>query len=81
MCKIKSELNGFYPRPLLIVLGNSVNTEDADIELFFKELVKIANKQFEDKVFDARKDLIDELTQAQCFYYRRKAWRVLSEKG
>lgn len=34
-----------YHRPLLMTLVNSVNTEDADLKLFFRELVKIGKKE------------------------------------
>ncbi len=47
-----------YHRPLLMALVNSVNTEDADLKLFFRELVRIGNGKVEDATW---KSVIDEL--------------------
>ncbi len=43
--KIKKVDPDLYHRPLLMTLVNSVNTEDADLKLFFRELVKIGKKE------------------------------------
>ncbi|MDI6699848.1 MAG: DEAD/DEAH box helicase family protein [bacterium] len=39
---IKQKANNLYHKPLLLTLVNSVNTDDSDLELFFKEIEKIA---------------------------------------
>lgn len=41
----------FYHNPLLLILVNSINTEDADLKLFFKEIEKIARGEIEEKIF------------------------------
>lgn len=43
--KVKKVNPHLYHRPLLMTLVNSVNTEDADLKLFFRELVKIGKKE------------------------------------
>ncbi|MGF3573675.1 MAG: DEAD/DEAH box helicase family protein, partial [Candidatus Bathyarchaeia archaeon] len=40
-----------YHNPLLLTLVNSVNTEDADLKLFFRELERIGNGDIEDENF------------------------------
>jgi superfamily II DNA or RNA helicase len=51
-----------YHKPLLLVLVHSVNTEDSDMELFFRELVRIAEGEVQDSDFRRAKDeLIQEL--------------------
>ncbi len=52
----------FYHKPLLLTLVNSVNTEDSDLLLFFKELEKIAYEQNDDNILSAAKaELYQEL--------------------
>jgi hypothetical protein len=54
-----------YHKPLLLVLVNSVNTEDSDMELFFRELVRIAKGEVQDSDFQrANGELIQELENA-----------------
>ena len=40
--EIRKKVPGAYHKPLLLTLVNSVNTEDADLELFFREVERIA---------------------------------------
>jgi type III restriction enzyme len=54
-----------YHKPLLLVLVNSVNVEDSDMELFFRELANIAKGEIQDSDFQGVKDeLIQELEKA-----------------
>lgn len=54
-----------YHKPLLLVLVNSVNTEDSDMELFFRELATISEGEVQDSHFQrARDELIQELENA-----------------
>ncbi|MGB9722220.1 MAG: DEAD/DEAH box helicase family protein [bacterium] len=55
---IKNIQSDLYHKPLLLTLVNSVNTEDADLKLFFRELEKIGKQEVTDEVF---KNAIDEL--------------------
>lgn len=50
---IKADL---FHKPLLITLVNSVNTEDADLKLFFRELERIAKDAVSGDLFQAAKD-------------------------
>ncbi|PIW87505.1 MAG: hypothetical protein COZ94_04765, partial [Nitrospirae bacterium CG_4_8_14_3_um_filter_41_47] len=43
--KIREVNSALYHRPLLLTLVNSVNVEDADLELFFRELEKVAKNE------------------------------------
>lgn len=43
--KVKKVNPHLYHRPLMMTLVNSVSTEDADLKLFFRELVKIGKKE------------------------------------
>ena len=56
--KVKKVKKDFYHYPLLLTLVNSVNVEDADLKLFFKEIEKIAKGKINQKIFDlAKKEL------------------------
>ncbi|HPY03607.1 MAG TPA: DEAD/DEAH box helicase family protein [Spirochaetota bacterium] len=57
--KIKKIDKKLYHRPLLLTLVNSVNTEDADLLLFFQELEKIGKGKVSQKFFkDALNDIV-----------------------
>ncbi len=58
--KVRSVQPDLYHKPMLLVLVNSVNTEDADLKLFFRELERIGKKDIDDNLF---KQAIDELWQ------------------
>ncbi len=60
---IKEE--NLYHNPLLIFLMNSVNTKDADLKLIFKELASIGKSIDEDLFNEAKKELINELTNSK----------------
>ncbi|HRV04805.1 MAG TPA: restriction endonuclease subunit R, partial [Candidatus Ratteibacteria bacterium] len=47
-----------YHRPLLLTLVNSVNTEDSDLELFFRELEKVAKNEIRDDLLKTAKEEI-----------------------
>jgi len=60
--KIKNIDKYLYHYPLLLTLVNSVNVEDADLKLFFKELEKIAKGEVNQEIFNqAKKELIKML--------------------
>jgi len=44
---------GTYHKPLLLTLVNSVNTEDADLKLFFRELERIGIGDIDDVLFNS----------------------------
>lgn len=63
-----------YHNPLLLTLVNSVNTEDSDLELFFKELAHFAKNPTDTALFEEVKDeLIKELeSQPKTFFDEKK---------
>lgn len=67
---IKDVRSDLYHKPLLLVLVNSVNTEDADLKLFFRELERIGKGQLEQEVFNkALDDLWEELKEGPEFIF------------
>jgi superfamily II DNA or RNA helicase len=58
--KVKKIKKEFYHYPLLLTLVNSVNVEDADLKLFFKEIEKIAKGEVNQKIFDLAKNELKE---------------------
>ena len=51
--KVRRVRQDLYHRPLLMALVNSVNTEDADLKLFFRELVRIGKGEVDDVTWTA----------------------------
>jgi len=51
--QIKSTSPEMYHNPLLLTLVNSVNTEDADLKLFFRELERIGIGDVNDELFSS----------------------------
>jgi len=61
---------GIYHRPLMLVLVNSVNTEDADLEMFFRELKRIAHEEIDDATWqEAKEEVRRELDQSLTFLF------------
>ncbi len=67
---IKNIQEDLYHKPLLLTLVNSVNTEDADLKLFFRELEKIGKQEIDNEVFNnALDELWEELKQEPEFIF------------
>jgi superfamily II DNA or RNA helicase len=67
--KIQQIKKHLYHKPLLLTLVNSVNTEDSDLELFFKEIEKIANGNLDDAILNqAKEELKSEITSKDIKY-------------
>ncbi|MBC7194997.1 MAG: DEAD/DEAH box helicase family protein, partial [Caldisericia bacterium] len=67
---VKNIQSNLYHKPLLLTLVNSVNTEDADLKLFFRELEKIGKQEIEQEVFNKSIDeLWNELKQEPEFMF------------
>ncbi|MDR3244464.1 MAG: DEAD/DEAH box helicase family protein [Elusimicrobiota bacterium] len=59
----KSKKSGFYHKPLLVTLVNSINTDEPDLLLFFKQIEKIALGNAEYDIFEsAKNEIIAELS-------------------
>lgn len=56
LCEATSTL--LYHRPLLLALVNSVNTEEADLKLFFRELERIGKGEISSQAFSAAKQAL-----------------------
>jgi hypothetical protein len=60
--KVRQIDQKLYHKPLLLTLVNSVSTEDSDLELFFREISKIANGKLDKELLEiAKDDLIKEI--------------------
>ena len=65
--KIETKL---YHKPLLLTLVNSINTEDADLKLFFREIERIGKGDIEEMVFRKSMDeLWEELREEPEFVF------------
>lgn len=61
---------GMYHAPLLLTLVNSVNTEDADLKLFFREIESIGKGKTTKKLWQsAINELWDELKEKPAFMF------------
>jgi hypothetical protein len=68
--KVLPVKSGIYHRPLMLVLVNSVNTEDADLEMFFRELERIAREGIDDATWqEAKEEVRRELGQSLTFLF------------
>ena len=68
---IDSKLQGkHYHNPLLVALVNSVNVEESDLEIFFKELEKIGVGKVDKTLLEeAKKEIIEELSEHQRYVF------------
>jgi len=68
--KIRDIDNTLYHRPLLLTLVNSVSVEDSDLELFFRELEKVAKEEIRaDLLQKAKDELIEEFSSDAKFQF------------
>lgn len=59
--KIRKINNSLYHRPLLLTLVNSVDVKESDLELFFRELEKVAKSEIRvDLLEKAKEELVQE---------------------
>jgi len=59
-----------YHNPLMVTYVNSVNIEEADLKIFFDEIIKIARGELSEDVFaSAKKELIEELNPINKINY------------
>jgi len=76
--KLKEINKNLYHKPLFLTLVNSVNTEDSDLELFFRELEKIATKIIDENLITvAKEDLINEFSDNSAnLFFEQKSINV-----
>lgn len=66
-----------YHRPLLLALVNSVNTEEADLKLFFRELERIGKGKISSQAFTAAKSALKtELESEPEWLYEGKSFAL-----
>ena len=66
---IRKVSNSLYHKPLLLTLVNSVNTEDSDLELFFKEIEKLATGKGDNEIFEiAKQEICSEFSSIEAKY-------------
>jgi len=59
-----------YHNPLLLILVNSINTKEADLKLFFRELERIGKGDIENEIFkETIEELWEELKQEPEFVF------------
>lgn len=70
--KAREKLDQPYHDPLLTCLANSVNIEDSDLEMFFKELERVATDD-RSKLFDeAKKEIKESLDSRDSYSFSRE---------
>ncbi|GIV42261.1 MAG: helicase [Vicingaceae bacterium] len=80
IAKRKEQVGHYYHRPMILTLVNSVNTNDSDLYLFFKELENIATGRSSQNSLDiAKQQLVDELNMVRCEFTNEKVHFHLSE--
>ena len=79
--KIKQIQYGLYHNPLLLTLVNSVNTEEADLKLFFREIEKIGKGEINDTIFrEAQNELWKELSAEPAYIFENGIKVKIDEK-
>jgi len=68
--EIRKVNNSLYHRPLLLTLVNSVDVEQSDLELFFRELEKVAKNEVRaDLLKKAKEELVQEFRDNAQFVF------------
>lgn len=65
-----------YHNPLMVVYGNSVNTDYSDLEIFFKVLERIALNQNEDNYKSALNDILDEIKEHPRYVFGHNELKI-----
>jgi len=79
--KIQKVQAGLYHKPLLLTLVNSVNTEEADLKLFFRELERIGKERISKTVWlKAKEELWKELKERPSFLFENGEGIEINEK-
>lgn len=78
--KVIESQPGLYHSPLLLTLVNSVNTEDADLKLFFRELEKVGKGDVKVDVFkSALEELWNELKHEPNLMFEDSTKLIIDE--
>jgi len=75
--KLRKIEKGIYHKPLLLTLVNSVNVEEADLELFFREIEKIGRGKIKKRVFkEAKRELLKNLENNRKFEFEENEFEI-----
>jgi len=75
--QIRRAASGIYHNPLLLTLVNSVNTEDADLKLFFRELERIGKGKVTEKLWQtAKHELWEELRKRPAYMFEDESAEI-----
>lgn len=78
--EIRKINNTLYHQPLLLTLANSVDVEESDLELFFRELEKVAkNHIIADLLKEAKIELIKEFQSDTNYLFEELKWEIDSD--
>ena len=70
-----------YHKPLLVSLVNSVNTQDADLELFFKALEQIASEDIDIRLFnEVKEELSKELFENPKYVFGNERLNISNNR-
>ncbi|MEM5880891.1 MAG: DEAD/DEAH box helicase family protein [candidate division WOR-3 bacterium] len=77
----KHEVPKYYHTPLLLVLVNKVHTEESDLEMFFKELEKIAKGEIDESTFEeAKRELKEEFKEGVKYQFVDDEFKLSDEE-
>lgn len=75
--KVKKVKKSLYHYPLLLTLVNSVNTEEADLKLFFREIEKIGEGKVDETVFQkVKEEILDEFKKESKFQFEEDGFKI-----
>lgn len=78
--RVRSVRAELYHRPLMMTLVNSVNTEDADLKLFFREIARIGKGEIDEDAWNnAKTELFTELASRPAFEFENDRVKVDEE--
>ncbi|GIW23193.1 MAG: helicase [Candidatus Sericytochromatia bacterium] len=78
--EIKKIDSNLYHKPLLVTLVNSVNTEDSDLELFFRELKKVAIGEIKNDIFNIAKEELKKELSNEKYEFENKEVNIRIEE-
>lgn len=70
--KAREQLEQPYHDPLLTCLANSVNIEDSDLEMFFRELERVATEDRSELFEQAKKEIRDSIASRESYSFSKE---------
>lgn len=75
--EIRKVRKDIYHKPLLLTLVNSVNVEEADLELFFKEIEKIGKGKISNDLFEkSKREVLEEFEENKIFEFEELEFEI-----